>query len=212
MIASWSAAAPPPETIRTRADEILSRPEFERHKSLLQRILDWIGDQLSRLSFGVGHGPGFLGDLIGLVVIVAVIVLLVVFIRAFRRTRRPPEPEIELSVEEESRRSASDWRSDAERFEAEERWREATRARYRELIRTLVDERVLTDLPGRTTGEYDHELSAARPAAATAFDELTALFETAWYGGQPTTAAQHQRFCELAAEVRDRTHELVAAQ
>ena len=211
MIASLLAASPPPDQIRSRADEILSRPEFERHKSLLQRVLEWIGDQLSRFSFGVGGGPGFAGDLIGLILLAGAVVLVVVLVRSIRRTPRRPQPESELSVEEVARRSASAWRTDAERFEAEKRWREAMRARYRELVRTLVDERVLADVPGRTTGEYDRELAAARPAAAAAFSELTERFEAVWYGGQPATAEQHQRFCALAAEVRSLTRDERAA-
>jgi len=205
VIASVLAAAPPPEAIRSRADEILSRSEFERHKSLLQRVLEWIGDQLSRISFGVGGGPGFVGDLIGLLFLAGAIVLVVVLVRSIRRTPRRPEPEPDLSVAEISRRSAADWRTDAERFEAEKRWREAMRARYRELVRTLVDDRVLADVAGRTTGEYDRELAVALPAAADAFSELTAQFEDVWYGGREADAEELRRFRSLATEVRDRT-------
>jgi Domain of unknown function (DUF4129) len=203
VIASFLAAAPPPDAIRSRADEILSRPEFQQHKSLLERVLDWIGDQLSRFSFGVGGGPGFAGDLLGLVFVAAALVLIVVLVRSIRRTPKRSEPQPELSIEETARRSASSWRTDAERFEAEQRWREAMRARYGELVRTLVDEEVLGDVPGRTTGEYERELAVALPAAASPFTELTALFEAVWYGGQEATAEEHQRFRELAAEVRD---------
>jgi hypothetical protein len=199
------AAAPPPGAIRDRADEILSRSEFQRHKSVLERVMDWIGDQLSRFSFGVGGGPGFAGDLIGLVLLVGALVLVVVLIRSIRRIPRRAEHEPALSVEEAARRSASDWRTDAERFEAEQRWREAMRARYRELVRTLVDERALADVPGRTTGEYERELAAARPAAAEAFSALTAVFEDVWYGGQPATAEQLRGFRALAVDVRERS-------
>jgi len=205
VIVSVLAAAPPPEAIRDRADEILSRPEFERHKTLLQRVLEWIGDQLSRISFGIGGGPGFVGDLVGLLFLAGAIVLVVVLVRSIRRTPRRPEPARDLSVEEIARRSAADWRTDAERFEAAHRWREAMRARYRELVRTLVDERVLADVAGRTTGEYDRELAAALPQASGAFTELTELFEDVWYGGQEADAEELQRFRSLAGEVRDHT-------
>ena len=205
MLSRLLAAAPPPGVIRDRADEILSRPEFERHRSLLERVLDWIGDQLGRFSFGVGGGPGFAGDLIGFVLLLAGLVLVIVLIRSIRRVTRPPKPEPELSVEEAARRSAAAWRTDAERFEEEQRWREAMRARYRELVRMLVDDGALADVPGRTTGEYERELAAARPAAANAFSELTVLFEGVWYGGQAATAEPHQRFRALVAEVRERT-------
>ena len=103
----------------------------------------------------------------------------------------------------DSRSAENVTRGLVERFEAEQRWREAMRARYRELIRELVDDRVLVDVPGRTTGEYRAELAAARPPAAPAFDALTELFEIAWYGGRPTGATQHQQFRQLAAAVRE---------
>ena len=53
---------PPAGEVRRQAHEILSRPEFGRHESLVQRVVEWIGDQLSRFTFGIGGGPGFVGD------------------------------------------------------------------------------------------------------------------------------------------------------
>lgn len=208
-VAAAVAGEPPSGDIRDKAHEILSRPEFARHESLLQRVLDWIGDQLNRFSFGVGSGPGFIGNVIGLAFIAGAIVLVVVLIRTFRRRPKQPDAEPELTVEEEARRSASDWRSDAERFEVEQRWREAMRARYRELVRTLVDEGVLVDVAGRTTGEYLADLTAARPVAAGPFATLTDEFEAVWYGGRSTTGEEYARFRQLADEVRQKTRQLV---
>jgi hypothetical protein len=204
VIAEVRAATPPPDAIRQQAHDILARPEFQHRESILQRFLDWIGDQLNRFSFGVGHGPGFVGDLFGLIFLAAAIVLVVVLVRAFRTSPGPPD-EDELTIEEEVRRTASEWRSDAERHEAEQRWREAMRARYRELVRMLVDDGVLADVPGRTTGEYDTELAAARPAAGVAFAEVTERFDAVWYGGRETDADEYVRFRELTGLTRDRT-------
>jgi hypothetical protein len=203
-LGNWQAAAlapPPPGTIRDRAGEILGRPEFEHHKSLLERVAEWIGDQLNRFSFGAGGGPGFFGDLLGLVFVAGAIVLLVVLVRTFRRSARRPQDD-DVTMEHEARRSATDWRTDAERFEAEGKWREAMRARYRELVRTLVDDGLLSDVPGRTTGEYRAEIATSMPARAEAFAELTELFEVAWYGGRAIREAELRRFRALAASVR----------
>ena len=195
----------PAGDIRQRAHEILQRPEFGRHESLVQRILNWIGDLFSKITFGLGGGPGFLGNLVSLAIVAAIVVVLVLIVRSLLGRTRPPKPtkDDELTIELEDGRDASDWRSDAERFEAAGQWREAMRARYRELVRTLIDDRVLDDLPGRTTGEYRAEFQARRANAAP-FIELTELFEAVWYGGVETDAADNQRFRRLADASRGR--------
>ncbi len=202
------AAPPPPDAIRQQAHDILGRSEFQHRESILQRLLDWIGDQLNRFSFGIGHGPGFIGDLFGLIFLAVAVVLVIVLVRAFRSSPRPPALDDELTFEEGVRRSAAEWRSEAERYEAEQRWREAMRARYRELVRLLVDDGVLADVPGRTTGEYETELATTRPAAAETFGELTECFDAVWYGGRQTDADEYGRFRELARMTRERTRAL----
>jgi len=196
----------PAGEIRQRAHEILQRPEFGRQESLLQRIANWIEDLFSKITFGLGGGPGFLGNLVSLVILAGIVFVLVLIVRTLLgRTRLPKRtPDDELTIELEEGRDASDWRSDAERFEAAGQWREAMRARYRELVRTLIDDGVLDDLPGRTTGEYRGEFGHARPAHAEAFIGLTDLFEVVWYGGVETDAADNQRFRQLAEASRGR--------
>ena len=200
-------AEPPPEEVRQRAQEILQRAEFERQESLLERIAGWIGDLFERITFGVGGGPGFLGNLISLAILAGITVVLVLLVRSLLGRRRLPKPAVDedaLTIELEEGRDATDWRNDAERFEATGQWREAMRARYRELVRTLIDDRILDDLPGRTTGEYRTEFVRARPANAGAFAELTELFEAVWYGGVETDAADNQRFRRLVEASRSR--------
>lgn len=201
-----SDVSPPAGAIRERAHEILGRPEFGRHESLVQRVLSWIGDQLSRFTFGVGRGPGILGDLVTIVVFGLVIAVLVVLLRAFLRRRRVEHPESadDLTIELEPGRTSADWGADAERFEARGEWREAMRARYRELVGSLIEDGVLTDIPGRTTGEYRSEYVAARPEGSGPFRELTDLFERVWYGGADTDAPDNERFRSLAAAARRR--------
>lgn len=201
---AFGEGGPPPGQIRDKAHEILSRAEFGRTETLLQRVIDWIGDLFSWLSFGVGGGSGFFGNLVGLAIIAAIVYVLVLLARALlgRERRQKDEDGDELTIELEEGRPASDWRADAERFEAAGQWREAMRARYRELVRALIEERVLEDLPGRTTGEYRTAYVAARPSHAAAFAALTELFESVWYGGVETGAEENARFRRLADEAR----------
>ncbi|MEY2421534.1 MAG: hypothetical protein QOI95_1601 [Acidimicrobiaceae bacterium] len=196
----------PAGEIRQRSHEILERTEFQRHESVLQRILNWIGDRFSDITFGVGGGPGFLGNLVSLALLAGIVLVVVLLVRALLGRTRPPKrkDDDELTIELEEGRGATDWRRDAEQFEAAGQWREAMRARYRELVRTLIDEGVLDDLPGRTTGEYRNEFVHARRDGADSFVELTELFEAVWYGGVDTAAADNQRFRQLADASRHR--------
>lgn len=199
-------ADPPAGEIRERAHEILQRAEFGRHESVVQRIVNWIGELFEKITFGLGGGPGFLGNLVSLAIIIGIAVVLVLLVRALLgRTRLPKQTDDdELTIELEEGRDATDWRRDAERFESAGQWREAMRARYRELVRSLIDDGVLDDLPGRTTGEYRGEFVQARAGQADSFIELTELFEAVWYGGIDTDAADNQRYRQLADAARRR--------
>ena len=200
-----SQARPSPGEIRDRAHEILSRPEFHRSESAVERVANWIGDLFSGIDFGVGSGSGFVGNLLSIALIIGVGYLLVRLALAIAgRTRAPEQATDELTIEVEAGRDASDWGADAERFEAAGEWREAMRARYRQLVRSLIDEGVLDEVPGRTTGEYRTEFARERPANADPFGALTDLFEEVWYGGRDTDASDNQRFRALADRARDR--------
>jgi hypothetical protein len=68
-------------------------------------------------------------------------------------------------------------------------------------VADLAGRGLLEEVPGRTTGEYRAELHASLPTASSSFRGATALFEGAWYGHQPTGAADTERFRELADSV-----------
>ncbi|MEY2588305.1 MAG: hypothetical protein QOJ67_289 [Acidimicrobiaceae bacterium] len=191
-----------PATVRDRAREVLGRDEFKDQTTLPQRVIEWIGDHFpttSASSQGRG-GSGLVGDVVLLVAAGGLVYLLVKVVRSIRR--HPPRARPDSAViDVQERRTAAAWRKQAEALEAEGRWRDAMLARYRELVTGLVDQGVLADVPGRTSGEYRVELAELRPGLGAAFTEATDLFERAWYGGEATGAAENQRFRALAAEV-----------
>ena len=191
-----------PGQVHERAREILSRDEFKDQTTVLQRVLDWIGDHLpsppSASEAGNG-GSGLVGNIVLLAVLASLVYALIRVARAIKRHPRKARPD-EPVLDVEERRSARSWRREAEELEAAERWREAMLARYRELVTDLVDHKLLADIPGRTSGEYRLEYAEVRPARAGEFTEATDLFERAWYGGEPTGAQENERFRELAAQ------------
>ena len=83
-------------------------------------------------------------------------------------------------------------------FESEGAWKQAIRARYRLLVRTLIDGGQLPDIAGRTTGELRSDIETTIPGALESFDEASTLFELPWYADVETGPAENERFKELA--------------
>jgi len=167
---------------------IMSDPAFDYTPSWLERaterISEWLGDLFSPSFGGAGgtFGGGVGGVVAWVMVIAALVAIVVVVVVAVRnRIRRPRDDADDTAVDVEHRRPASEWARDAERLEAEGRWAEAVRARYRELVRTLVDRRALPDVAGLTTTELRAELSGTVPDAGGDFDLASGTFEAAWY-------------------------------
>ena len=196
MIGELPLPVPDPESVNERADEILSRVEFRRPPPSLfdriqEQISEWLGRAFEEL-LGTGAGTLFAWG----VVIVAIGLTLWFVLRfsrtvvADRATGTTPEM-IELS------RTPAEWRTRADEFEADGRWKDGLLARYRAVVGQLVLEGVLDEIPGRTTGEYRRELVDRRPSLGPAFDEASTLFERAWYGDEPTGAVERDRFVEL---------------
>lgn len=193
-----------PAVVREDVERVMSQRRFSYEPSLVQRFLRWLGEQLPDVegqggSFG-GGAPAWVAWLIILLTVAAALVVGVLLVRSRRRSgKADAEPVSETEVEHHRR--AADWRSEAERFEAEGAWKEALRARYRELVRTLVDRHQLPDVPGRTTGELRGDLAATTPDAADAFDTACLCFELAWYADLPTGEAQVRSVRSAATSV-----------
>ena len=194
-----------PDEVRRRADEILSRQQYQwddESRNPLERLADWIAEQLSKLTGSFGGG-GTLPTWVGWLVL-GLLVLLIAFIlfRLRGNLRRNPRasgtPGAVVVAEGEDR---VDWAAEADRHEAAGRWREALRCRYRVLVGELSERGVIPDLVGRTAGEYVRDVGRTCPPASPAFRAATGLFEAAWYGGEDTGPAERDRFAQLAGEV-----------
>lgn len=202
-----------PAVVREQVRDVMSRPEFSYEPSIMDRVMRWIEEQLQRL-FG-GGGPdgatgtfaGGIGQLVAwlmIVVAVAALGFLVVRIVVTRsRSAKSPTPSPLSDVEVEHRRRAAEWLHDAERHESAGEWKEAVRARYRHLVRTLVDRRQLPDVAGRTTGELRDDLDRTTPTAADDFDTCSILFELPWYADLGTGAEENAGFRAAAQRVLD---------
>jgi hypothetical protein len=188
-----------PDQVHRTADEVLSRPEFRQAaRPLLSRLWDWALERLGELLVAlVGTSAGSLiGLLLFLLILAAVAALAVRFARGMTR-----DPEVAAAIPTAPRRSAEEWRAEAEAHERAGDWRQALRCRYRALVADLAGHGLVEEGPGRTAGEYRGEVERNLPAAAEAFAGATELFESAWYGRTPTGAGELTRFRDLAGRV-----------
>lgn len=205
--ASAQTPLPPPtaeaDEVRRAAEEILSRPEFrEPPRSLFQQFMDWLADLLGR--FFVTLLASGTGSILAWAFLLAVVALLSWLIaRAVQRNRRVAGPTAAAgaAIQLDERRPAAAWLADAERFEAEGRWRDALRCRYRALVASLARTGVVEEVPGRTAGEYRVLVRQARPAVAEPFADATDRFERAWYGNAETGADDAAAFRDVAERV-----------
>lgn len=202
----------------------MSRPAYRYEPSLLERVGrrlgEWLQDLLERLrlpgvqpgSFGGGAGTVVAWVLIVLAVAVAVYAVVQAVRRRLRREDPDDTPATTSEVEHERR--AKDWADEAAQMEREGRLKDAVRARYRELVRTLVDRDQLPDVPGLTTGELRRALDRTTPGAAAAFDQASTVFELAWYAELPVGAEDLSRLRSAATAVlaTDRVRVPVAAR
>ncbi len=131
----------------------------------------------------------------------AAIFLIVRAVQLDRRRSRESVGDAELDVHPDDRRPVAAWDADATRFEAEGRWRDALRCRYRSLVASLARAGVVDEVPGRTAGEYRAVVGQTRPSVAEPFAGATDLFERAWYGNEETGPDDTSSFRRLAERV-----------
>jgi Domain of unknown function (DUF4129) len=188
-----------PAAVGQKADQILAQPEYRPPEKSIgdvirEKITELLGKTIQALS---GGGAG---SIVGWIIIAALVAVVLFFvIRVARTTQRSPEQPVEVSIE--VRRSPTEWRAEAERYEAEGQWKEALRCRYRATVSDLIARKVVPDIPGRTVGEHRVDVRTAAPDADGPFNGATELFEQAWYGNRATGAAENARFRTLTDEV-----------
>ena len=183
---------------RRRAEEILGRPEFRPEpRSVVERVLDLMGELLDRIVAGVGGGNRVLA---WSAVVVVVAILAVVLWRAVLALQTDPGTRDGVAVDGR-RRPPADWRAEAAGHEAAGRWRDALRCHWRATVAELAGRGLVEEVPGRTTGEYRTGVARAVPSAAEPFARATRLFEDAWYAAEDVGPAEAAQVRELGDRV-----------
>jgi hypothetical protein len=170
------------------ATRILAEQQFKQGEDLWQRFLAWLGSLLDiQVPSYFGGGWALVVVLAVLVVAAAAVIFLTLRKGVPRRSRRPRRTGV-VVTEQDQELSAEQWRKEAERLAGEGSYREALRCRYRALVAELADRRLIDQVPGRTSGDYDRAVRALVPEAAEQFSSATRLFELCWYGHQASDA------------------------
>lgn len=185
-----------PDDARRAADEILSRPEYRvPEPGIVERAFGWLAEQLGRVFDALtGGGPG---GVIGWAVVVVLLALAAwvlrrVFVLPGMPGHRSSGPPVRYGTSQ--RRSAQDWRDEAERRRVAGDHRGALRCRYQALVVDLIASGVLDATPGRTTGEHRDRLRQALADQHPVIDRVTGTFERTWYGGDDVTPDDYAAF------------------
>jgi hypothetical protein len=208
MVGTWPSDEPTRAQIRHKATDVFGRSEFQQHESPLERFRDWLQHLFPTTSSGGGsfNAAGGLFFYLAMFALLALLVfLIVVVVRGLRgRTRRQKVDDVETTIDPEVARTVGEWRSEAERAEADGRWKDAMLCRYRELVGELVERGAVRAIPGLTTGELRGEVAKSAPDELDAFSEATILFELPWYARTATGPEENRRFRDLAGAILGR--------
>ena len=196
-VPTWSG-----DEVHRITDRVLSRAEFrEPALSPIARARKWLLEQLGHLLARLLDGAQ--GSALGWVVVALLLAGVAYLVWRFARSLgRDPHVAV-FGGERGRRRSADEWRAEADELAGRGEWRTALRARYRALLAELAARGIVDEVPGRTTGEYLAEVRTGAPAATAPFTVATDLFVLAWYGNEPTGAAQDEQFRDLSRRVVD---------
>ena len=209
-------ASPAPDKVRAQLNAIFAEPDMQPPpKPLIERVGEAIGKafeallrSLARLLGGLGGtGAGSWGVFVQWVII-AMLVLVIAFGASYlmgrlewRRGRRVPTVLDADQIVDARLLSSAEWRALAHQLLAQGDSRAAVRAFYLGLLRLLHEARLLDYDPARTNWEHLMSLRSptlpdptTRERAYHLLQPLTLRFDYLWYGNEPTTLEDAQRF------------------
>ncbi len=181
---------------RAVADEVLRRPEFQRHvseswwdrkKRQLFGMLERLFSQVTRLGRAA---PWLVRTLQWAFFVGAAVGLAVFLIRQMARQRLRVSLADGAVKAEAWTREASDWAERAEGFANRGAWREAVHCLYWAAIVLLESRRAWRHNPTRTPREYVRLLKAGS-AQQEGLRQLTRIFERTWYGLRETDEREY---------------------
>lgn len=187
---------PDADQARRWAEEELARGIYSRRPGVLERVLDWVVEQLTALN-GLSVDGGWLVPLL-LVLVTAALVTIAIVVGVPTRRRRARES---AAVLDGDRRSADALRAAADAARARGDHATAVLERFRAMVRDLAERGVLDEVPGLTAHEAAGAAGRRLPPLADDLAAAGALFDGARYGHRAVTARDDSWLADLDRRV-----------
>ncbi|CAN5510999.1 DUF4129 domain-containing protein [soil metagenome] len=181
------------EARRLLQDE-LAKPEYNQPENLINRLINWIFEQLAEL-LRVLPGTSSLSTLL-IVFVIVIALAAAVFAARHRLRNRTLTAKPSGTVLEDESLSASDYRARAAQALAAGDWNAVLLDSYRALTASAGERTLLDEAPSRTAHEVSMQLMPRFPAHADALAAAADAFDRVRYGEQDCDA-------DTAEEVRD---------
>lgn len=170
-----------PADVRSRAEDLLSRPPFTDHgPGPVRRLLRYLGDLVAGFLADVLEGVFGTGLLPWILVVLGIAVVSWLVWRITRGLA------VDRSIAEvpaaSVTREPAAWHADADAAEARGDRREALRLRYAAMVASLLAAGTIEDVPGRTVRELDTEVARVDPGIADQVEAAGERFDAAIYG------------------------------
>lgn len=169
--------------------------DYKKPPDFLVKIQEWISDLLRMiLDFLKGFNvvlpqaeTGIVGDLVQAALLLSgltCLVLLIVFMfRRFARLRVQSIQDKGGATIVEENLDSKGWKSQADQYAGESKWKEACRCLYLSLLHGLDEKGILSYNPTRSNYEYWYAL-ANRSPLQSGFRRLADIVELVWFGNQ----------------------------
>ncbi len=176
--------------------ELAERPY---QPTLLQRITDWFWDLLQRIG-DAAQGVGRLSPLVALGLLVLLLAGLALVLARLRR--EPRSGNERQALLEDAHATAREYRDQAARARAEERWDDVVVHGMRALALGLVERSLVDDLPAITAREVADAAARVFPAYQPRLAAAARLFDDVRYGDRHASRERAEDLLALEDTLR----------
>ncbi|WP_231505256.1 DUF4129 domain-containing protein [Cellulomonas sp. URHE0023] len=189
---------PDATTAQRWATEELADPVYHQRPSLLNRIIEWLSEQLSGVTATGLPSPVVL--LLVVAVIAAVVAVAFIVNGPVRRSRRVASERSVLDADDV--RTSDQIRRAADAAAGAEDWTLAVVERFRAIVRGLEERTVLDERAARTAHEAADAAAGRLPELGSDLVTAGYLFDAVAYGHEAASAADDHRLRDLDTRVR----------